>query len=75
MGMDVSLDVAMKEAVRETVGFLGRERGLSPGDAYSLASLGVNYVVAEAVDFVQMIYGAIQKRIFSANKPFWSGSR
>jgi acetamidase/formamidase len=75
MGMDVDLDVAMKEAVQETVTFLGRERGLSPGDAYSLASIGVNYVVAEAVDHVLMIYGAIPKIIFSTNKPFWSGTR
>jgi acetamidase/formamidase len=75
MGMDVNLDVAMKEAVRETVDFLGRERGLSRADAYSLASIGVNYIVAEAVDYVQMIYGAIPKKIFATNKPFWSGSR
>src|ERR1044072_8678915 len=30
MGMDVDLDIAMKEAVQETVVYLGRERGLSP---------------------------------------------
>jgi acetamidase/formamidase len=75
MGMDVVLDKAMKEAVQETIGFLGRERGLNPADAYSLASIGVNYTVAEAVDYVQLIYGAIPKKIFSTNKPFWSGQR
>ncbi|HEV7800347.1 MAG TPA: acetamidase/formamidase family protein, partial [Burkholderiales bacterium] len=75
MGMDVDLDVAMKEAVQETVTYLGRERGLSPGDAYSLASIGVNYVVGEAVDYVQMIYGEIPKKMFSTNKPFWSNVR
>jgi acetamidase/formamidase len=75
MGMDVDLDVAMKEAVQETVTFLGRERGLSPGDAYSLASVGVNYVVGEAVDHVLMIYAAIPKRIFSTNAPFWATVR
>jgi acetamidase/formamidase len=72
MGMDVDLDNAMREAGQETVNFLGRERGLSPQDAYSLASIGVNYVVGEAVDYVQMIYGEIPKKIFAANKPFWS---
>ncbi|MGZ5146157.1 MAG: hypothetical protein ACXWCP_21660, partial [Burkholderiales bacterium] len=75
MGMDVDLDVAMKEAVQETVTFLGRERGLNPGDAYSLASISVNYVVAEAVDHVLMIYGAIPKKIFATNSPFWAGQR
>jgi acetamidase/formamidase len=72
MGMDVDLDNAMKEATHETVEFLGRERGLSRQDAYSLASIGVNYIVGEAVDYVQMIYGEIPKKIFSTNKPFWS---
>ena len=75
MGMDVDLNIAMKEAVQETVNFLGRERGLVPADAYSLASIGVNYTVAEAVDYVQMIYGAIPKKLFATNRPFWSGER
>jgi acetamidase/formamidase len=71
MGLDVVLDKAMQEAVQETITFLGKERGLSPGDAYSLASIGVNYTVAEAVDHVQVIYGAIPKKMFSTNKAFW----
>jgi acetamidase/formamidase len=75
MGMDVDLDVAMKEAAQETVSFLGRNRGLAPADAYSLASIGVNYIVAEAVDHVLMIYGEIPKKIFATNKPFWSGGQ
>src|SRR4051794_17998826 len=75
MGMDVNLDVAMREAAQETVNFLGRERGLSPQDAYSLGAIGVNYVVGEAVDYVQMIYGEIPKKIFTSNKPFWSGAQ
>ena len=75
MGMDVDLDNAMREAVQETVDFLGRNRGLSPQDAYSLASIGVNFIVAEAVDHVLMIYGEIPKKIFGTNAPFWSGAR
>lgn len=75
MGMDVDLDKAMKEAVQETITFLGRERGLSPADAYALSSIGVNYTVAEAVDYVQMIYGAIPKKLFATNQPFWSAGR
>ena len=71
MGMDADLDVALKEAAQETLAFLQRERGLSAADAYSLASIGVNYVVAEAVDGVLMVYGAIPKKIFSSNREFW----
>lgn len=71
-GMDADLDVALKEAAEETIAFLQRERGLSPADAYSLASIGVNYIVGEAVDGVLMVYGAIPKKIFSSNREFWA---
>ena len=33
---------------------------------------GVNYVIGEAVDDVLMVYGAIPKKLFTTNKPFWS---
>jgi acetamidase/formamidase len=71
MGMDADLDVALKEAARETLAFLQKERGLSAADAYSLASIGVHFIVAEAVDGVLMVYGAIPKKIFSSNREFW----
>jgi acetamidase/formamidase len=64
MGMDADLDSALKQAAEETVAFLQREKGLSAADAYSLASVAVNYTVGEAVDQVQMVYGAIPKKIF-----------
>jgi acetamidase/formamidase len=72
MGMDRDLDTALKEAVQETIGWLQRERGLSAADAYSLASIGVNFTVAEAVDDVQMVYAAVPKKLFATNQPFWS---
>jgi len=71
MGMDRDLDLALKEAVQETVAWLQQERGLSPADAYSLASIGVNFTVAEAVDDVQMVYAAIPKKLFATNRTFW----
>jgi acetamidase/formamidase len=72
MGMDRDLDIALKEAAQETLAFLQKERGLSAEDAYSLASIAVNYVIAEAVDDVLMVYGAIPKKIFTTNRPFWA---
>jgi acetamidase/formamidase len=72
MGMDRDLDLALKEAAQETIKFLQAERGLSAEDAYSLASIAVNYVVAEAVDDVLMVYGEIPKKIFTTNRAFWS---
>ena len=72
MGMDVDLNIAMSEAVQESVNFLGRERGMTPGDAYAFSSVATNFGVAENVNYVRVIYGAIPKKLFSTNPPFWS---
>jgi acetamidase/formamidase len=72
MGMDLDLNVAMRQATRETVDFLREEFGLSPADAYALASIGVDFRIAEAVDSVQMVYGMIPKRLFKKKREYWS---
>ena len=71
MGMDLDLDVAMRKATEETVRYLQETRGLSAADAYSLASIGVDFRIAEVVDAVQLVYGAIPKRIFRTNPEYW----
>jgi acetamidase/formamidase len=72
MGMDLDLNVAMRHATRETVDFLQEQFGLSTVDAYSLASIAVDFHVAEAVDSVQMIYGMIPKKLFKKNPEYWA---
>ena len=42
--------------------FLRDRKGLSTPDAYSLASIGIDFRIAEAVDAVQVVYGAIPKK-------------
>jgi acetamidase/formamidase len=71
MGMDLDLDVAMKNATQETVRYLQETRGLSAADAYSLASIGIDFRIAEVVDAVQLVYGAIPKKIFKSNPEYW----
>ena len=71
MGMDLDLDVAMRHATRETVEFLVGNFGLSVADAYALASIAVDFRVAEAVDAVQMVYGMIPKKIFKQKSEYW----
>jgi acetamidase/formamidase len=71
MGLDVDLDTAMHNAAQETVNFLRERKSLSAADAYSLASIGVDFHVGEAVDAVQMVYGAIPKSIFKSNPDYW----
>ena len=71
MGMDLDLDVAMRNATQETVRYLQETRGLSAADAYSLASIAIDFRIAEVVDAVQLVYGAIPKKIFRTNPDYW----
>lgn len=72
MGMDLDLDVALTEAVRESIAFLKERYNLSDADAYSLSSVGIDFRVGEAVDSNLMIYGVIPKRLFKTNAPYWT---
>jgi acetamidase/formamidase len=70
--MDLDLNKAIQEAAQETVAFLHDQKGLSMADAYALASVGVDFRVAEAVDAVQMVYGMIPKRLFKQTPDYWA---
>jgi acetamidase/formamidase len=50
--------------VQEVVNFLVAEKGLTPGDAYALASIACDFHVAEAVDLTQLVVGKVPKDIF-----------
>jgi acetamidase/formamidase len=71
MGIDRDLNVAMKAATQETVNFLMQEKGLSARDAYQLASIAVDFRVAEAVNLNQMVYGMIPKNVFKKRSDYW----
>jgi glucose/arabinose dehydrogenase/acetamidase/formamidase len=64
MGIDLDLDRAMRQATWEVVDFLGREKGLTPAEALSLASIAVDFRVSEVVDLTQVVTGFIPKSIF-----------
>jgi len=64
MGIDKDLNLALKHAVQETVDFLMQEKGLDAKTAYAIASIAVDFRVAEAVNLNQMVYGMIPKNIF-----------
>ncbi len=64
MGIDLDLDRALRKAVEEVVAFLAEEHGLSPDRALSLASIAVDFHVAEAVDLTQVVTGRIPKSLF-----------
>ena len=64
MGIDLDLDRALRRAVLEVVDFLVIEKGLTPAKAFSLASIAVDFHVAEAVDLTQVVSGKIPKSLF-----------
>ena len=64
MGIDLDLDRALRMAVQEVVNFLVEAKGLTPAKAFSLASIAVDFHVAEAVDLTQLVSGNIPKSLF-----------
>ena len=68
MGIDLDLDRALQMAVREVVSFLVAEKGLTPAKALSLASIAVDFHVAEAVDLTQVVTGKIPKSLFLTDR-------
>lgn len=65
MGIDLDLDRALRRAVMATVGFLVEEQGLTRSQAFSLASIAVDFRVAEAVDLTQVVTAFVPKAIFA----------
>ena len=51
--------------------FLMQEKGLDARAAYALASITVDFRVAEAVNLVQVVYGMIPKNVFKQKQDFW----
>ncbi|MBI4205353.1 MAG: acetamidase/formamidase family protein [Betaproteobacteria bacterium] len=72
MGMGADLDEALKNAIREAVGFLQHKADLSPAEAYALCSLAVDFSIGEAVNNVLMVYGAIPKKLFKEEEKMMS---
>jgi acetamidase/formamidase len=71
LGLDLDLNTAMKTAVRETVELLQEKAGVTAAEAYAIASMGVDFKVAEAVDSVQLIYGTVPKKFFKEKPAYW----
>jgi acetamidase/formamidase len=64
MGIDLDLDRAMRKATLEAIAFLVEEKKMTAAKAFSLASLAVDFQVAEAVDLAQLVAAKIPKDIF-----------
>ena len=65
MGFHEDLDVAAKMALRETIEYLGEEKGLAPEQAYMLASLAVDFRITQLVNTVKGVHAVLPKSIFT----------
>ena len=64
MGFDKDLNEAVKIALRDAIQFISKTKGLTPDDAYSLASMAVDLRVTQIVDGNKGIHAMIPKAIF-----------
>jgi acetamidase/formamidase len=67
MGIDRDLNRALRLAVMEVVNFLVQEKGLTPAQAFALASIGIDFHIAEAVNDTQHVSGWIAKSLLREN--------
>jgi acetamidase/formamidase len=65
MGLSPDLLEATKGAVRETIDFLVNEKKLTREDAYTLASVAVDFDITQAVDGTLGVHGMIPKSLFT----------
>jgi acetamidase/formamidase len=64
VGLNADLDEAMKQAVREGIGFLSGEFGMSRAVAYAYMSAATDYVVSQVVDRTKGVHARIAKSHF-----------
>jgi acetamidase/formamidase len=65
MGLDPSIDKAIRIAAEETVEFLASAKGLSREDAYMLMSVTVDLRITQLVDGTKGAHAMIPKALFS----------
>jgi acetamidase/formamidase len=64
LATDIDLNVAFKQALLNVVDFLVRAVGLTPLDAYGLASIAVSFRITQVVNVAQGVHGMIAKELF-----------
>jgi acetamidase/formamidase len=64
VGLDPDLDLALKQAVRESIQFLDGEFGMSRAVAYAYLSAATDYVASQVVDRTKGVHARIRKNHF-----------
>jgi acetamidase/formamidase len=72
IGLDPDLNKAMRNAITETISWLGEIKGFDFFNAYTLSSIGVDFHVTQVVDGTQGVHGMIPKSLFTKDKfEYW----
>jgi len=64
VGIDLDLDRALRKSLVAAVDFLVEEKGLETRNAFTLASLAIDFTIAEAVNETQVVTALIPKSLF-----------
>lgn len=64
LATDRDLNVAFKTCLENTIDFLARAAGLTPLDAYGLASAAVSFRITQVVDVNQGVHAMVPKDLF-----------
>ena len=64
VGLGDTLDLALRNCLLETIKFLAVTFRMSRADAYSLASIAVDFEISQAVNHIKGVHGMIPKSIF-----------
>ncbi len=68
LGIDLDLNEAFRIAVRNAIAFLERRADLTALDAYSLASIAIDFHVTQFVNQTRGVHAAIPKSLFSEER-------
>jgi acetamidase/formamidase len=67
LAFDEDLDVAVLEATRDVIGYLTKQHGLTHHEAYTLASIAVDFRIGQVVDGLKGVYVMLPKTLFEKN--------
>ena len=72
IGLDPDLNKAMRQAITETIDYIGEINGYDFLKAFTLSSIGVDFRVTQVVDGTQGIHSMIPKAMFTTKKfDYW----
>ncbi|HKH76634.1 MAG TPA: hypothetical protein VKA51_06745 [Rubrobacteraceae bacterium] len=67
LAFDEDPDVAVLDATRDVIGYLTKHHGLTHQEAYTLASIAVDFRISQMVDGLKGVHVMLPKTLFEKN--------